>query len=386
MTTCRVKVTFVPSINATFDAIDDSGDFVGHILDITGDTDYDFTIPMMSGSQWLQVYPVNGAASALLASPTLASGTILGYVFVNVINPVVVADTSATSIVSWELWQCCANDMQFAAPCDPTNYYLLSGTLAEAHSPVAYEDLRNGAPGILEGVRVRRLENVTMGEQVDSVRTLLHRYCNTAPVSSGLTVMNVPRFLFSGQFAWFVRMYLGYRGSMVLRVFSAAPAATDLVEYVDRVQNPSLTSYSLSGGSGLMMRGDVTTNCLTFHVPFYSNYRYLPAPPPVGAQVTAGINDFGQTALPAVALQLAGSGQVWQAAGDDFSLCWEYPPPSIICSPTALTRTQRTVRVNVILKRASTAVRDPYPPGPMRTNPHPLSDFDTMSDAPPPLV
>ncbi len=124
-TTTRVRITHVPGVAlSAVDLASYSGDLISKIVDITGDTTVEFTVPYLQQTQFVPVqYDFTGTTADFY------NGTIM----VSLVNPVNASDTTAASTVNCAIFTAAGEDfelMQFVGPRKPSGWITnLSKTL-----------------------------------------------------------------------------------------------------------------------------------------------------------------------------------------------------------------------------------------------------------------
>lgn len=110
-TTARVRITHNPNYEAIPSVEEYAGDAVSAVVDIRGDTEFEFTIPYINPMPYLPVlrlYGVTEDISTMLPNPWDSS-----YVTISVINPSTVSVVGGDSTIGINIWVAAADDFEF---------------------------------------------------------------------------------------------------------------------------------------------------------------------------------------------------------------------------------------------------------------------------------
>lgn len=105
-TTMRIRIVWIPGSDAVLPASisdDEVGDVVSMVIDVTGDTVVDFTVPYLN-----QNYYATNSSHDLYTQPTTGVGKVGLYL----VNECINADPDVTPMVYWACWTSAGSDFQ----------------------------------------------------------------------------------------------------------------------------------------------------------------------------------------------------------------------------------------------------------------------------------
>ena len=111
-TTARVRISHFCSPDFPTAVEDYAGDIVSAVVDIRGDTSYEFTVPYLNPMPYTpttEYYTVGASEYPLQSRPFYASS----YIKITIINPAVVPDVGGDSTIYMNIFTAAANDFEF---------------------------------------------------------------------------------------------------------------------------------------------------------------------------------------------------------------------------------------------------------------------------------
>lgn len=362
-TSGRVVVKWLPDPTFTGSiANNEFGNTVSHVIDITGDTDFSFTIPYLQNKSWQEVLNYVDATNV----PTTTWPGYNGQWVLTVLNPLTVSDALSDARIYYTVWCSGGPDFRTARPNGfPVDYK--DGTTAvppilpfkrdNNNTSTKSEEEAQAHSGLDKTLNMRTLfetpfpslikstsaiqQGVTMGEEVESWSQLLRRY--TQVYTAGFSAQSTYSTSFDGyspnigdpwiSYYWrAVRSFHYYRGSIrhkptlntygstLIEMFAANDCAQDLPQ--------------TSGSNGVhALRTDIR-NWIEFQTPFYYDYDMM-----CQTQYTEEIANRPKGTFRfyngSVAATFSASMDWWASVGDDWSFGWPSPPViiSIVIPP-----------------------------------------------------
>lgn len=321
-TSCRIRVSWHPNFDRIPISLSDGeGDYISHVIDITGDTLYKFSIPYLQAALWQRT-------GRLLVEPSLSHTN--GVIMLSIVNPVRTTDNVASNAVYINLWQAAGPGFELAKPTTP-NWVVAQYSMRD-------EFLKNDFEPLIPAMESCP-NNITMGESVSSLRTLLHRYSARPP-----SIASARRSLFTvGSVTTdLCKPFHFARGSYRLRNISTTSAPLFFsVSNVD-VDNPTPSAFN-----GLNYTVTTYKPALETEIPFYS--RYI---------CPLIINNFGQVE-PFPTYQVNSVGSEFISVGDDFTVGWAIAVPNVTYlsfSTDELITTPRSLTESVITEALQIAI------------------------------
>ena len=110
-TTARIRIAHIPNYEEAPSVEEYAGDAVSAVVDIRGDTEFEFTIPYINPMPYLPVMRVYGVADSL--EEVLPTAMDSSYVTISVINPSTVSVVGGDSTIYMNIWMAAAEDMEF---------------------------------------------------------------------------------------------------------------------------------------------------------------------------------------------------------------------------------------------------------------------------------
>lgn len=310
-TSCRLRVSWHPNYTDIPTTLaDGEGDYISHVIDVTGDTLYKFSIPYLQSALFQRVsFP----------SLTTAIDTTNGVLMFSVVNPVRTTDSVITNSIYVNVWNAAGPGFELALPRVPN-------WLVTSQYSMREEFLKNDFEPLIPASEIL-IDGVMMGEKISSLRTLLHRYSDFAfPPSRLITILDVQTIQRD-----IMQMFLFSRGSVRIREFKVAPTTSEQSYmahyYPASAHQPTSTSYFCF--NGLNYTNSEYKPALETEIPYYSRY--------IMAYNSAG-NRFGQTTpyQPLTVFPVAiedTSRRFFLAWGDDFTVGWARAPPVVFIVP-----------------------------------------------------
>jgi len=327
------------------------GNWVAKVVDITGDTVVEVTIPYLNQTPWLDVEPTSPQEAGIIAMYLL--------------NPIVSGTPGVNAIVYYNVWHSGAEDMRFSMARTPPRapqitqqspgkeeVYLeypvriAPGEDFEAQMqddrpdlyPISY--FQRTFPALLPAEIVVE-DRANMGEQANNLIDCIRRYQGpfgyAAPVGTLSPIDFIHDKLGFGSaqtgstigataeywtWTWIWYTFKFHRGSLRYKCFNYAAASATPLAYgydwrVGLYTNPS--TPILTGSDGIVVTSRAH-ELAEIEVPFfYQNYFYVS-------------NPVGQPRPPAIckdnAVHTATDWRYYVAAGEDWSFGWCASPPT----------------------------------------------------------
>lgn len=340
--TCRIVIIWSPQLPEN--SITVIGNVIKQIVDITGDTTVIFNVPYLKAFPW-------SAVRANIANSTQISAEINGYISMYIMNPIVSADSSIDTTISYNIWAAGGPDFQLVKP-RATNLQsanLAAETMFHPQSkPVDYENPRTlfltDFPPLVRGKAVV-YDGYVMGEVSKRWTEVCSRYCTisstTATAGANYTTCSphslmttwssfgVPPTATSALQRALFAMFHFTRGSyrVSLSVVCNTSVATTFVSL-----NNSLTTGILGPvDSGAVVVDHMVRRFAEIQIPYYSRFHrstaqfggvFLPA------EMSLTGWTYSDSGSPTVSYRWFG------AVGDDFSVGWPSGSWGVIVSVT----------------------------------------------------
>jgi len=226
----RIRISWIPSIHhRPPDTTDGAGDYVSKIYDINGDQVIFFSVPYLQTTEWVLSLPY--AIIADLDDPDNTFPTVNGVIQISVASDFSTTDVALFPPIAFNVFMAAGEDFRVACPRSlwrniTVGFYsgMLAQDINEADLYYPRRLFKNTFPPLLEPVHIIIPHGNIMGEEIESFRTLAHRY--TAMLNSGNTFSSNPMIdiydpgsEFSGGNAlivsknWLQCMFLFSRGS-----------------------------------------------------------------------------------------------------------------------------------------------------------------------------
>jgi chemotaxis protein histidine kinase CheA len=388
-TTGRVCIKWIP--DPTFNAAmtnDTLGDTVSHVIDITGDTSYSFTVPYLQESSWRQVMPPISVNHPPLSAWDGCNGQIALYV----INPLVNQNNTGANVVCYyTVYMSGGPDFRCARPNGLWNGYV-DGTgfmeglmkrreqekkeqkdlerLAAKTNELALKDrtkaqstqLTTGMVGetqtdVDSSVNIRFLfekpfptliesralisQDVTMGEEVSSFNELARRYTLVQGVSQNFaTTANVyysPHPVATGDIdrgLRRIRRTFHYSRGSWRNKFNVVGFSTPVIMTATNSANfgllplPSIEAQPV-GMTGSEIQHRQVRPIIEFQTPFYSDYDMVCQSEYAQEMRNRPIARVTVVAQDGGSPTLDGAYSWWAAIGDDWTFGWPVPPVTL---------------------------------------------------------
>lgn len=333
-TTTRVRITHVPGVALiAADLAQYSGDLISKVVDITGDTTVEVTVPYLQQTNFV---PTNFDYTGF--SATSYNGTLM----VSLVNPVNASDSTAASTVTCNVFIAAGEDFelqQFVGPRKPTGWISNIGPTLPSMIDEDYIEatpqmnlglcFKKPFPGLTEGTYTVQKGYFTI-DPPGSIISLGHRYVTysgTDGVTYPLPTITTGKHAIGDSVLWYyLACHMFCRGSMrYYRIHSSATAFTNsgLVNTVSGSIIPPLVdganpSNPMTAGTEMSGPAKPYSNVEIPYfgvVPFIENLRTMTADPtdyPLYNNVSLG----------------ATPNQKFTALGDDFSV-------GALCAPPA---------------------------------------------------
>jgi len=329
-TTTRVRITHVPGVAlSAADLGDYSGDLISKVVDITGDTTVEFTVPYLQQTLFSPVqFDYTGFAA------TDYNGTIM----VSLVNPVNASDSTAASTVTCNVFIAAGEDfelMQFVGPRKPTGWTInttkVLPTIDLEDSIEATAQMNIGSifrkpfAGLTQGSYTLQKGMFTI-DPPGSIVSLGHRY---VMYTGSINAMYPLPTLTTGQHAlgdsvlwYYAACHLFMRGSMrFLRMVNSAASTTNGGMY--SIVNGSLSPPLVDGGwTAAVTPGSNFASALSpshnVEIPYFGRVPFIESI----ATMTVDPTQYNYVTFAAIAPSCN-----MMAFGDDFSVGGLCAPP-----------------------------------------------------------
>jgi len=159
-TSGRIRVSWHPNlIDIPKQLNDGSGDYVSHVVDITGDTRFNFSIPYLQAVPWLPLEPLSSRSE-------YDSRSANGVIVVSIVNSFRTTTNINANPVYLNFWIGAGQNFQFGKFGAITRQY----GMREVFEKEAF-------PALIEGEEMLD-NNLCMGESYPSLRVLMKRYAS----------------------------------------------------------------------------------------------------------------------------------------------------------------------------------------------------------------
>jgi hypothetical protein len=324
-TTCRLVMMWFPSgviPPATIPA-DESGDILSVTCNITGDTEFDITIPWLHGDLYSPVTELG------LDPSNIAERADSGYLAIYVVNRVLNADPGSTPQIPWFVWVSAGNDFQVSHLVGPPT---INANIPFTDHPGSFAKIRNDyqvkedqvriwdtttGPTQVLGVDLGMVESgMCTPENYGDIVELGKRYArwNGTPLAGGYLASPFPRSTHANTTnlqQWLMFPFRYMRGSVRWK----------LVDYANTQPfiEASMAANNYGRGGAYTINHistPVATNFATYleiEVPYYASTPYV--------KIDEPINDIDQVRVDPVTIFQ------FQSFGDDFGLFVAFSPP-----------------------------------------------------------
>jgi hypothetical protein len=276
-TTARFRVMHVPDSVSVAPVEANAGDMVSAVVDVRGDTVFDFSVPFLSNTVYNQCAPMNALN---YAKPPACTSTVQ----LSLVNKVVNADTGIPSIITLLIFVAAGEDMQWL------QYKQFTIGKTELVFDTSLKKGFGEAFAPLVGAQACPESHFVNPDPVDSFLSLLHRYnqvrmYTTAPHMWELTPENfgsapitADGYLSYPNIRFWSRLFLLWRGAQ--RVKRDGYRTGNMVETPGMwglVGNQDLTSNGSAHGRSKIWNGaTLLYDPAEFEVPFYTTVHALP--------------------------------------------------------------------------------------------------------------
>jgi hypothetical protein len=386
--TAKFRLSWTPTEltdTAQFELL--GGEFPSRIIDITGSTQTEFTIPFFSPYSALPVTTFQRDTN-----PVFSNRKNNGFWQLTVLNPIT-GSTSATAVVDCAVWKAAAEDYRLFKPREIT--YHLTGdkerTLRES-TEVTEDDSEDGDfatvqcdvwnyftkqfTPIVPASYVTH-EKVTEGEAYSNIRTLLHRFSFWQGENSSNTqtrrypLQPLPGIVDGSpnMLHYFAQLYYFWRGSLRFKIlYKQGPATTGffgagrVLLSTDNTPFDQNIDSAYNAWNGSTVYNTEYKPCTEFAVPWFSETLFFPvfnhnspnSPVPPDDELSVGEFSIFQTQNNGTTLQTGPSYDIFVGVGDDFSLGFLSAPPMLL--ETSFTKVKTTINTN-FGKKVTTTLR-----------------------------
>lgn len=324
-TTARIRIVWLPgsdsSVTATI-ADNAVGDVISRVVDITGDTIVDFTIPYLQTNYYTKI-----GTGVVTGATSLENG----FVGIYLVNEVVNADPDVTPTIYWASWVSAGTDFQvlgYQSVSVPDNHVLQSTDLTPAltsktNQSCIREMFRETSEPLIDALGFVEAGFVAC-ENYGDVESLVkryftgrlsdHVYTNTLSYYPWDTSRTDQVNISGNNLNWISLPFLYMRGSMRYKMVNA-----ENVDYFTIGVGDSSTQFI----GGRIMNPTSTSKMMEFELPYFTIYPFLNTDPYnifLNPSNVYGVR-IGYT--PTVPTPL------YQAVGDDFKYSCLYSPPVI---------------------------------------------------------
>lgn len=362
-TSARVRIAWCPLWSQRQAVVTSSaGDVISKVVDVSGDTNLEFSIPYLAQPSALRTAPSNIFTSGDLTDVQLDQ-FCNGCICVSVVNPIAYTDDATNAYIDINVWLAGGEDLRFYAPVAQNEYNVFDPAPAMVaqglEEPLADNNMWDAFDKTFEPLlpAVTFVKSgVFVGEEIDSFRTYLHRYTYMYKNVNNNTYIDMydirtPRQNLNDR-SWLATIRLAFlfeRGSQRFKLIGTNNLNNDHY-YLwaslrdDSTGFPGTEGENLNGGwyigttpvlstmsgFGVEVQSSSTRGAIEFEVPYYSRYPMF--------YVTTALdpNELRQeTYTPVVAITVDSAsepvqkvtGQFFRACGDDYSLGFSRVPP-----------------------------------------------------------
>jgi len=336
MTSCRFRITWNPDATYVGSLPDNqAGDVISFIVDVCGDTQYEFTIPYLKPTPWSPV--LFWTDNDIIVNNAGTNGMF----FLQLLTPVVVSDNISDTSVYCVLYHSGAEDFRVMRLRDPKESYspkylgFAQSAKVEIESDVR-KVFRRAFEPIIPAKSVHR-SGVTIGQEVGSFSEYLHRYNLMSTLTSTLRYQLITPWNFGTTYSAplfdrILRTFRYARGSMRLKIMFTGDTLHD---YIDATHSYQSVWYLTTSGENLaitpttdqteaMVRGAAFeysqfSPVISVTLPFYFEHNFY------SHATAAKYSDE----LPAVLGYISApnvAGNIMRSTGDDFSLGFPQAP------------------------------------------------------------
>nr|DAZ87922.1 TPA_asm: hypothetical protein [Phagomor virus 3] len=331
---CRIRIAWHPVLTITKDRselLEYESNVISHVLDITTDTEFEFTIPYLNDDPVLPCHQENMACN--------------GYIIISVINTLTHASDPVPD-VDFMLWVAGGDDMEFFRP----DNKFLSNTgfgkkldeervLAQVGQAISAESTNSP----LAPAQINVLNNMLCGERIVNISDVLKRPCGmfagTATEAGAYgraitphVLSNVSSFSYAPFLAYLSGGYRFWRGSFVTNVIKTTNSTYFAFNSLCTlngvaVESPTLIPFTDAwqhlGQAAIFSPANNMAPC-EVAMPYYSNYLFLPTNFQRYNVVVDGIPTVLYSAL------VSNTSDMFTiAAGDDFTFGGIIGPPTL---------------------------------------------------------
>lgn len=281
----RFQVVYNPNSAVAYDPSNNFGDVVSAVVDVRGDTDFDFVVPYLATTPYLRF---NDAA---------------GYLQVFLINAIVAIDPALTNRIQCVIWQSMADDVQYHVP--------MARLLPTAQGDIWTDFKKDFQP--LGGTALGAVESgMVADEQVYDLRSILRRKVSISQavanksVVNPWTVGNTPTYDYHRMI---LMLFYYWRGSVRLDFYPNS----EMSGYLQRAFSGVFPKDNLGGSSVSWNSVEIPYNNI---MPYHSR----DLAPYNAAVFNRAVNNLGSAA------------SVWRSFGEDVECGWLLPAPIVSTS------------------------------------------------------
>lgn len=253
---CRFRISVLYTNTIPDD--NNAGDVISRVVDVRGDTEYEFTVPYL----WPTVYR------------PLSQSDALPRIVIQQLIPIVGPSFEEDPQIFLAVWRAAGEDIRFNQLCsyDPNSY----GAIQTYNQPPIYEaqmdptmSFKKTFNPIVDGSFFIKEQGAISGEMIVSLHDVVKRYV-TGNAFVGDVAITYPDKTKLGPYHSFSRIFKYWRGSRRLK----AQVKTDAnLWYTAVLQNPTM---SLDAGNGMCFTSSTQWPMLNIEIPWYSSLPFLP--------------------------------------------------------------------------------------------------------------
>jgi len=352
----RISIKWIPTATVVASiGNEDFGNVASHVIDITGDTSYSFTVPYLKDKSWLFV-PNYQLANTQPVTLETDQNFMNGQIIMEILNPLSISDTLSEAACFFAVFISGASDFEVARPrtlwpgysdgtsvpplkkkVDKEKLVAQSGSSRTASLSMDMRALFEQPFPTLIPASTTVTKNVQMGEAVNSFTELAKRFTEVDTVSAASQtnwLFNVGvLYPTTGDFGYFHRINRSFhyrRGSWRAKIALKCTSTTLWFRayhlQTGVADNPQqVTDYA----DGAVMQYMVNRNGIEFQVPYYCAFDMccLTSFPVTEQKMSQGIQCQVHS-LTGGAITTCGA-EIFASVGDDWSWGWPIPPPIV---------------------------------------------------------
>jgi len=285
--------------NNTFPNDNTSGDVVSRIVDVRGDTEYEFTVPYL----WPTMY-----------RPLSESGA-LPRILIQQLIPIVGPSFEEDPQIYLAVWRAAGEDIRFNQLCSyDSNSY---GATQTFNQPPVYQAqmdptqcFKKTFNPIVDGSFFIREQGTISGEMINSLHDIVKRYVGglQQPPIIGDRVITYPDVSQYGAYHSFARIFKYWRGSRRLK---ALVKSDPNLWYYTVLENPTA---SFDSGNAIAFTSSTTWPMIGIEIPWYSSLPFIPVD-----STSVPVYDLADNPRNPLVTDYGSYLKTYLSAGDDFT-------------------------------------------------------------------